>query len=129
MPLKKDPKMMGPNQAISDKVLELLKDREDAATRPDSEWAKLRARAYAEDNIMDGAAITCAQYVIKHGSIEPIERRVLELLGTQEINKLESILDWKEARSSYWTKGDLLTVAAMAYIEHLFHYRPRYHRV
>lgn len=129
MTLKKDPKAMGPNQAIHDAVLVLLKDREEAATRPDDEWSKMRARAYSDGDFTQGAAITCAQVVIKYGSMDLIDKRVLELLGSQEINKLNTELDWKEARSRYWTKQDMISVAAIAYIEHIFHYRPRYHRV
>jgi hypothetical protein len=111
----------GPNQTIEDRVRDILLDKT-IVDAEDDNWRRLRSRAYSDGDLQEGTAITVAEFVAYGGTIEQVDKRVLELMTSPVILKYDSDMQWKEARSRAWTNKDLLTVAALAMIEFIRHF-------
>lgn len=121
--------IQGPNMIIEDRVRDLLKDAS-IMNGTVEDWRKIRARAYSDDNLMEGTAITVAEFVSYGGTIEQVDQRVLELIATPKVLRYDTPLEWKEARSKAWTSNNLLDVAALAMAEYIryFHHTKRIRR-
>ena len=118
---------LGPNQAISNRMLEILKDPKTKSRTPD-EWAKMRSRAFQDNNLVEATAITCAQYVCLSGSIGPVDERVLELLAAPGMLSWTDE-KWRDLRSAAWTQNNIKEAAALTYACYLVNYRQQRHHI
>jgi hypothetical protein len=113
-----------PYQNFQQHVVKALTDVAGSA-RTREEWAEMRARAWAERDLLEAAALTFAEHLLDPngkeydaGANQALKERTSQMLRHLEPTSVSGD-DWARARSKAWLAYDLIEAAALTLGEYL----------